>query len=72
MKLFTMLRSAWKMRRSFDPVLLDRAKALVAEAAKLQGSGEYKRHIVYARLIKDFPKRPRTDLALAVEIALCG
>lgn len=33
-------------------------------------SGEYKRHIVYARLIKDFPTARRCDLALAIEQAI--
>ena len=30
-------------------------------------SGEYKRHVVYAKLIHDFPAMRRRDLALAIE-----
>lgn len=33
-------------------------------------SGEYKRHWVYARLLKDFPMRPKRDAALAIELAI--
>lgn len=66
------LKAAWTMRRSFDPVLLARAVQRVKEASRLEGSGEYKRHVVYARLIKEFPTTPRRQLALAIEIALCS
>ena len=64
--------AAWKMRKAFDPVLLIRTKELVAQFDPVDGSGEYKRHQVYARLIKEFPTAQRRHLALAIEIALCG
>ena len=65
-------KAAWVMRRSLDLALLDRATALIRQAEVLEGSGEYKRHQVYARLIKEYPTRSRTELALAIEVALCG
>ena len=60
------------MWRAFDPVLLARTKQLVEAAEVMGGSGEYKRHKVYARLIKEFPTYPYRNLALAIEITLCG
>lgn len=33
-------------------------------------SGEYKRHVVYAALIKKFPKIPKRQIALAIETVL--
>lgn len=52
-----------------DP--LDRmAGELVAEAMTRDGSGEAKRHWVYARLLKAFPHRPKRDAGLAIELAL--
>ena len=34
-------------------------------------SGEYKRAQVYGKLIKLYPKTPKHDLALAIEVAIC-
>lgn len=33
-------------------------------------SGEWKRHQVYAKLIKMYPRASRRDIALAIELAL--
>ena len=33
-------------------------------------SGEYKRHQVYAKLIRLFPSQAKSDLALAIELAI--
>ena len=50
--------------------LLDRARALTDKAEELDASGEYKRHSVYAALIKAFPDARKKDLALAIEQVL--
>lgn len=39
------------------------------EMAKNVG-GEYKRHWVYAQLLKAFPDRPKREAALAIELAV--
>jgi hypothetical protein len=33
-------------------------------------SGEYKRHVVYAQLIKEFPNLTKRQIAMAIEIGL--
>ena len=48
----------------------DRARVLTDKAELLDASGEYKRHTVYAALIKAFPDARRRDLALAIEHVL--
>ena len=50
--------------------LLDRARLLTDKAEQLDASGEYKRHSVYAALIKAFPDTRKRDLALAIEQVL--
>ena len=35
-------------------------------------SGEYKRHQVYAKLLKSFPQADKQDLAFAIELGLRG
>jgi hypothetical protein len=40
------------------------------EIEESEFAGEYKRHQVYARLIKLFPDAERIDLAQAIELAL--
>ena len=72
MKFIRQFLAAWRMRKAFDPVLLARAKELAFAIDFNEGSGEYKRHQVYARLIKEFPSTKHRHLALAIEIALCG
>ena len=51
-----------------DPVL-ERAREWVAWADGMAPGtdGEYKRHQVYARLIKAFPQSRKRDLAFAIE-----
>ena len=71
-KLIQQFLAAWRMRGAFDPVLLARAKQLVGTFNDVEGSGEYKRHQVYARLIKEFPTYQHRHIALAIEIAICG
>jgi hypothetical protein len=47
-----------------------RARVLTAAAAGLDGSGEYKRHVVYAQLIKEFPQVAKRVLSLTIEQVL--
>jgi hypothetical protein len=48
-----------------------RAEVLVREQeAFTDTSGEYKRHQVYAKLIKEFPDVRQRDLGLAIELAV--
>jgi len=49
-----------------------RALVLCTEAEKHPESGEWKRHQVYARLIKNFPSARRRDIALALEVGFRG
>jgi hypothetical protein len=51
------------------PFLL-RARELTATAELLDASGEYKRHTVYAQLIKEFPQVAKRVLSLAIEQGL--
>jgi hypothetical protein len=48
------------------------AQPLCAAVDKFDASGEYKRHSVYARLLKSFPNAIKRDVALAIEIGLMG
>lgn len=53
------------------PAELKRAIQLVSEAETLTDtSGEYKRHVVYARLIKEFPQVSKRFLSMQIEKAL--
>jgi hypothetical protein len=63
---------AWLEPPVDDTPLLARVKVLVVAAEKLAASGEYKRHAVYARLLKEFPDSRKRDLALAIERVLQG
>mgnify|MGYP001558843935 CR=1 FL=1 len=58
----------WSASLSGDT--FERVKTLVSEWSGLSGSGEAKRHQVYARLIKEFPNVLKRDLGLAIEMAL--
>lgn len=51
--------------------LAAQARVYIAEAEGLHGtSGEYKRHVVYARLQKEFPRIPKRRLSLVIEQVL--
>jgi hypothetical protein len=63
---------AWLNPPPDDSALMARVKVLVANAEKMAASGEYKRHAVYARLLKEFPESRKRDLALAIERVLSG
>lgn len=53
------------------PTLAAAAVPLIHAAATLHGtSGEYRRHVVYAQLRKDYPQARGRDLALAIETAI--
>lgn len=45
----------------------DAARTAVLAADALQAGGEYKRHQVYAHLVKRFPHLPHWELAFAIE-----
>ena len=47
-----------------------RARELTAQAEAGPGGGEYKRHQVYAKLIKEFPAESRRLIAMAIEKGL--
>ncbi len=46
------------------------ADSLVRAAGELDVDGEYRRHRVYARLIKTYPTEPKRVLSRAIEDAL--
>lgn len=51
----------------FDPVLLAATQQAVDEAERTDAGGEYKRHQVYARLLKRFPALPHWEVAYTIE-----
>jgi len=62
------LRKVWELFSKTPTQVQMRADILVANADKMVGvSGEYKRHIVYAQLLKEFPGIPKRDLGFAIE-----
>ena len=57
---------------SLVPVL-NRARKLVAVADAVSApgtSGQYKRGPVYSRLLKEFPKLPKKDAGIIIELAV--
>jgi hypothetical protein len=60
-----------KQEKVTTPVYI-RAKALIGEAEGFaEGtSGEYKRHYVYAQLLKEFPEESRRNLGFLIEQVL--
>lgn len=50
-----------------NPEVASGARRLVQEADALAADGEYKRHQVYAKLIKRFPDQAKADLAYTIE-----
>lgn len=57
-----------EIKRELIDAAVDTIKGPWAE----EHSGEYKRHQVYAKLIKQFPEESKKHIALAIEIAVCG
>ena len=55
-----------------DDVLLEATKKAIEGPWAAEHSGEYKRHQVYAKLIKQFPEAPKRHVALAIEITVCS
>ena len=60
-----------------DPPVLPEMSAIEAQAlvwvrdmAAMSASGEYKRHQVYARLLKAFPDTPHRHVSQAIERAV--
>ena len=59
--------------RTVENPVLARALVLVEsvhQCADPAASGEYKRHTVYARLLKEFPDTRRRDVSLLLEAAV--
>lgn len=52
--------------QGFLPLVQD----LCAKEDEKKESGEWKRHQVYARLLKTFPSEDKKDLAFAIELAM--
>ena len=50
--------------------LFDLTRQLTDQVEQLDASGEFKRHTVYAALIKAFPDARKKDLSLAIEQVL--
>lgn len=55
-----------------DDEILEFAAQKVIAAWCLDASGEYKRHHVYAEMIKQFPSEEKNTLGLAIELAVWG
>lgn len=53
-----------------DTELLLRADALTKRAETEARSGEWRRHQVYAAMLKDFPAVSKREIAMAIELAL--
>ncbi len=51
-------------------LVLARTAQLCTQWDGHEASGEYKRHQVYAQLIKDFPRVSKRTIGLAIELAL--
>jgi hypothetical protein len=69
-KAITDLQNVTLHNEEIRPVLWHRAKYLVDTQAKTHHvSGEHKRHLVYAALIKEFPNEAKRDIGLAIELA---
>ena len=62
----------WIARFGYWPadILVQRARVLSTDWERPDLSGEYKRHQVLARLVKEFPATAKRTLALAIELAL--
>lgn len=61
----------WALAGEIDPLVRVRAKALMQEINDKSLSGEWKRHQVYAQLLKEFPHRSRKSIAYTIEVIKC-
>lgn len=50
--------------------LIQAAEHMVKHVDRLDAGGEYKRHLVYARMLKAHSGASKRDIALAIEVAL--
>jgi hypothetical protein len=55
-----------------SPHVLERARVLVADYEPMSESGEWKRHQIYAKLLKEFPYEKKAYISLMIEAAKCG
>ena len=65
-------KAKWATKAQVWPsdTVVERARVLAAEVDLPGFSGEYKRHQVLAKLIKEYPGEPKRALAMAIELAL--
>jgi hypothetical protein len=71
-QLFLTRLGLWIARLGYWPAqtLIDRAGILCQSQERADATSEYKRHQVYAQLIKEFPTTPKRQIGLAIELAL--
>ena len=72
MKYLKDLKAALAIYKSLEPALLKRTTQLILDIEKRPESGEWKRHQVYSRLVKEYPTVSKSTLALAIEVAKCS
>lgn len=62
---------AAKIDPPYSKKLWNRTLELIKAAESFENaSGEYKRHRVYAQLIKDFPSLKKSDIAFLIEVVI--
>lgn len=64
-------KAYWYIAKVVDSILKERVAMLMAQADLSPMSGEWKRHQVYAQLIKEFPGTQKSHLAFAIELVKC-
>jgi uncharacterized membrane-anchored protein YhcB (DUF1043 family) len=64
----------WPKKKVVVPIascaLQKRAAELTKAQENVDASGEYKRHVVYAQLLKEFPDEAKRKVSKAIEAAL--
>jgi hypothetical protein len=64
-------KACWQLAKHVTPSLKTRVAELMASVEPSGNSGEWKRHQVYAQLIKEFPAIPKHQLAFVIEVCKC-
>lgn len=68
---YRMAKLCWKLAKELDPLVQARTHELMIEVGKQAQSPEWKRHQVYAQLLKEFPNRSRKSIAFTIEVCKC-
>lgn len=63
---------AWQVAKSAPPEVTMRVRELMAIYDEKPQTGEWKRHQVYARLLKEFPTLPKGTIGLLIEATKCS